>query len=72
MPCDDAPVSSVAVKSYACRVTPATRAHDLSGAALNFIATVGSPTGLVTGVAGQCATTDRNSENACEVAAASR
>src|SRR5579871_322283 len=64
-PCCDAPVPSVWVKLYAWRWMPATCGQLVSGAALNFVVTVGSPTGLTTGDDGQFATTERSSASAC-------
>src|SRR5437763_5400759 len=60
----DCPDASVATKSKATRSTVATWGHEPSGAALKCVWTVGSPTGLTTGVAGQLAATDFSSDRA--------
>src|SRR5438445_6338397 len=60
----DWPDASVARKSKATRSTVATWGHEPSGAALNCVWRVGSPTGLTTGEAGQFAAADLSSDNA--------
>src|SRR5205085_2505239 len=60
----DWPDASVATKSKATRSTVATWGHEPSGAALNCVWRVGSPTGLTTGEAGQFAAEDLSSDNA--------
>src|SRR3954447_22881849 len=70
MECLVSPDSSVLVRSYACRSTPATAGHDASGGAANVVVTVGSPTALSTGVFGQLAAAALSSLNAWAAAAA--
>src|ERR1700730_8936245 len=67
--CWDCPVASVATKSKATRSTVATWGQEPSGGALNCVMTVGSPTGLTTGEAGQLAAVDFSSDKAWAAAA---
>src|SRR5437879_578734 len=60
----DCPDASVATKSKATRSTVATWDHEPSGVGLKCVMTVGSPTGLATGEAGQLAAVDLSSERA--------